>query len=87
MTHEDRVVAAARAFPRAISREEIEAILAVAYPELTAGTHWLAPREMTPEMVKAAEDRDDWFPDGMGNASAESHWSAARDAYLREGGK
>lgn len=77
MTHEDRVVAAARAFPRAISREEIEAILAAAYPELTAGTHWLAPREATDKMASAMSRKDTWT--GV--------FAAARDAYLREGGE
>ena len=85
--------------------------LAAAYPELTAGTHWLAPREMTREMaadslaamVRDIADRvgppppdtpENAFKRGLiiGACSRTTYelraaWSAARDAYLREGGK
>lgn len=57
--------------------------LAAAYPELSAGTHWLAPMEMTEGMVRAVDDADSatslfLYP--------ENAWIAARDAYLKEGG-
>lgn len=56
--------------------------LAAAYPELTAGTHWLAPMEMTKGMVKAVYDK---FA-ALNVVYPEDAWSAARDAYLKEGG-
>lgn len=62
--------------------------LAAAYPELSAGTHWLAPMEATDAMARAFLSIKSSVPDDprAGPTMAQA-WTAARDAYLKEGGK
>lgn len=95
MTPDERLEAAARALcgkfwselawrdlsPRAqeVYRDAAREALAAAYPELSAGTHWLAPMRMTAGMESAVID--------AANGDMEDTWRAARDAYLKEGGK
>ena len=64
-----------------------KAALSAAYPELSAGTHWLAPREATDAMARAFLSIKSSVPDDprAGPTMAQA-WTAARDAYLKEGG-
>lgn len=78
----DRIEAAARAIieidwfvaeDQDRQAEAAKIILEAAFPELASGSHWLAPREATEEMVHAmycAYGADD------------QPWHAMRDAYL-----
>ena len=55
MTRDERIEAAFSAYNHALARlgrqirprDFLGAIIDAAYPELAAGTHWIAPREMT----------------------------------------
>lgn len=104
MTLDERLEAAARALcgkfwseldwrelsPKAkeVYRDAGRAALAAAYPELSAGTHWLAPMEATDAMARAFLSIKSSVPDDprAGPTMAQA-WRAARDAYLKEGGK
>jgi hypothetical protein len=78
----DRIKAAARAIlaavPSGYGMTPAEAAaysergVAAAYPELAAGTHWLAPMEVTEGMIEAGQMEARW----------EDRWQAMRDAYL-----
>jgi hypothetical protein len=65
-------------------RKAARAAIAAAYPELAAGTHWLAPMEATEGMIEAGgrvvAQFDRRFD--MGDGTAEDAWAAMRDAYL-----
>lgn len=62
-----------------VSKSDLEAILAAAFPELAAGTAWVAPMSPTEAMWKAG--------DGECNADEELEavYSAMRDAHLSKG--
>lgn len=66
-------------------REQAEAILRAAYPELhgDSPTHWLAPNEAESAMCIAWEEAYVLAPPGSGTALAwEAAYSAMRSAYL-----
>ena len=72
-----RAIFAVRA-PEMDARDVVRHVVDAAYPELAAGTHWIAPREMTREMEGAVIS--------AANREIEDTWSAARDAYLKQEG-
>jgi len=59
------------------ARAHAERFLRAAFPELFAGTHWLAPMEPTAEMTRRIAVLCDAY---MGDASGA--YASARDAYL-----
>lgn len=71
-----------------------KAVLAAAYPDLAAGTHWIAPVKPTEAMIEAVAaavlstmDFDDDMLGGMTDAAeddAQKAYAAMRNAYLKD---
>lgn len=57
-------------------------VLDAAYPELTDGTHWIAPREATDAMIDAGRDVGPDAPYRV--RETRLRWDAFRDAHLEE---